>query len=268
MLIEIFNDHVYDETPHGVGAASKHVPKIIISERGDIKLRDMYLKAREFLTVALDNPYYAIKTGGSYMLEIEVDKEKEVSASISAGNMMRKIPEKTFTYKFNSLRDTLDSDKNITVHGHIVIDDQLNVVSYYRDRIAEPITEYTTVISERMITDSTSTSGKRYVYDEENIGGSSNPFVDRCQQKESSDKSEDAGSVTTEEDSENPVELSENSFSVRRGLINVVHPELEIGSVEGSSFNIDAEKQKRQDEFLKNMSEKISRRHRNLQNPK
>lgn len=270
MLIEIFNDTVYDETPcdSSRNIVSRRVPKIIISESGDTKLRDMYLKARDFLTMALDNTYYSIKNGGFYMLEIEVDKTSEIT-DINSGNMIQKIPERDFTYKFNSLRGTLDTDKNITVHGRIVIDDQLNVVSYCRDRIMGYI-EPTSILTPRMVTDSTNISGRRYVYDEiENNGGTSGPFVERCQQNNPPEnKSEDADSAATNEESETPVELSENSFSIRKGSINVVHPELEIGVVKGSSFSVDTDKQKRQDEFLKNMSEKISRRNRNLRNPK
>lgn len=275
MLIEIFGNTVYEETPcdGSRGLVSKHVPKIIISERGDSNLRDMYIKARDFLTAALDNPYYSIKTGGSYMLEIEVKKSDDTTC-ISTSASRSKIPEKDFSFKFNSLRDTLDDNKNITIHGNITIDSQLNVVSFTRDRIyeAEPIGS-STVLTQRQITDSTSTTGKRYVYDEEisveMTGGNLDPFVERCQQEKSNVKSEgDAGSVTTNEDSESPVNLSENSFSVHKGSIRVSQPDLEIGTVEGSSFSVDTEKQRRQDEFLKNMSRKISKRNKDLRNPK
>lgn len=274
MLIEIFSNTVYEETPcdGSRGLASKHVPKIIISERGDSNLRDMYIKARDFLTAALDNPYYSIKTGGSYMLEIEV-KKCDDTTSISTSASRSKIPEKDFSFKFNSLRDTLDGNRNITIHGYITIDSQLNVISFTRDRIYEVKSiDSNTVLTQQQITDSTSTTGKRYVYDEisvEMTGGNLDPFVERCQQEKSNVKSEDdAGSDTTNEDSESPVNLSENSFSVHKGSIRVSQPDLEIGTVEGSSFSVDTEKQRRQDEFLKNMSRKISKRNKDLRNPK
>ena len=49
MLIEIFTDTIFDETicDPSRGIESKKVPKTIISEKGDLKLRDMYLAARD-----------------------------------------------------------------------------------------------------------------------------------------------------------------------------------------------------------------------------
>lgn len=272
MLIEIFSDTVYDQTPcdpeHGI--VSKRVPKIIISERGNTMLNDMYLKARDFLTVALDNPYYSLKSGGAYMMEIEpVLLENDDTTCCISAKTTKELPERKFLFKFNSLRDTMDSDKNITIHGSIIIDEQLNVVSYVRDRVSKPIVPNNTTLTTRMVTDSTSTSGRRLEVQEINVQGDNcRPFVEGCQQDEPSDSSEDAGSVTTNEDSGNPVELSKNSFSVRRGVIKVSDPEMEIGTVDGLSFAIDAEKQRRQDEFLKNMSRKISKRNKNTRNPK
>lgn len=272
MLIEIFSDCIYDQTPcdPNNGIVSKRVPKIIISERGDTMLTNMYLKAREFLTMALDNSYYCIKSGGSYVLEIEPENKQD-NTYITAVTA-KAIDEKKFTFKFNSLRDTIDSDKNITIHGTVTIDEQLNVVSYTRDRVSVPVISSNTV-STRIVTDSTNTSGRRIEVVQDNdisCGGIDNrPFVEGCQQEVPSDSSEDAGSVTTNEDSGNPVELSKNSFSVRRGVIKVSDPDMEIGTVDGSSFYIDTEKQRRQDEFLKNMSRKISKRNSNsTRNPK
>ena len=268
MLIEIFSDSVYDQTPCDPerGIASRRVPKIIVSERGNTRLNDMYIKARDFLTVALDNTYYSIQTGGSYMLEIECVSRDDHNSLTSTTS--RQIPEKKFQFKFNSLRDTMDSSKNVTIHGELIIDDHLNVISFSRDRVSEAIVSSNTFPT-KLVTDSTSTSGRRIVTDETVVtGGSCRPFDDGCQQEEPSESSEDAGSVTTNEDSGNPVELSKNSFSVRRGIINVSDPEMEIGTIDGSSFAIDTEKQKRQDEFLKNMSRKISKRNRDTRNPK
>lgn len=271
MLIEIVTDYICDKTPCDPdnGIESKRVPKIIISERGDILLNSMYLKAREFLTTALDNSYYCIKSGGSYVLEIEPETKYYDTCGVTVS---KNIDERKFTFKFNSLRDTIDSDKNITIHGTVVIDEQLNVVSYTRDRVLAPATTSNT-ISTRFVTDSTSTSGRRVEVvqgDDASYGGiNSRPFDEGCQQEVPSDSSEDAGSVTTNEDSGNPVELSKNSFSVRRGVIKVSDPDMEIGTVDGSSFSIDTEKQRRQDEFLKNMSRKISKRNSNsTRNPK
>ena len=272
MLIEIFSDCIYDQTPcdPNNGIVSKRVPRIIISERGDTMLTNMYLKAREFLTTALDNSYYCIKTGGSYVLEIEPEKKQD-STCITAVTT-EAINERKFMFKFNSLRDTIDSDKNITIHGTVVIDEQLNVVSYTRDRVLVPAIS-SNVVTTRIINDSSSTSShlvEALQGSDASCGGTdSHPFVEGCQQEVPSDSSEDAGSVTTNEDSGNPVELSKNSFSVRKGVIKVSDPDMKIGTVDGSSFSIDAEKQRRQDEFLKNMSRKISKRNSNsTRNPK
>lgn len=265
MLIEIFSDCIYDQTPcdPNNGIASKRVPKIIISERGDTMLTNMYLKAREFLTMALDNSYYCIKTGGSYVLEIEPEKYQDTCITTVT---TKAIDVRKFTFKFNSLRDTIDNDKNITIHGTVVIDEQLNVVLYTRDRVLVPVVSSNTVTT-RIVNDSNSTSGHRIEVVQDSSasyeGIDSRPFVESCQQEVPSDSSEDAGSVTTNEDSGNHVELSKNSFSVRRGVIKVSDPDMEIGTVDGSSFSIDAEKQRRQDEFLKNMSRKISKRNSN-----
>ena len=103
MLIEIFSDCIYDKTtcdPNN-GIVSKRVPKIIISERGNTMLTNMYLKAREFLTMALDNSYYCIKTGGSYVLEIEPENKQD-NTCITAVTT-KYIDGRKFTFKFNSL---------------------------------------------------------------------------------------------------------------------------------------------------------------------
>ena len=114
MLIEIFSDCIYDQTPcdPNNGIVSKRVPKIIISERGNTMLTNMYLKAREFLTMALDNSYYCIKTGGSYVLEIETENKQD-NTCITAVTT-KAIDERKFTFKFNSLRDTIDLIRGAT----------------------------------------------------------------------------------------------------------------------------------------------------------
>lgn len=269
MLIEIFTDRIYEETvcdPKN-GIRSRRVPSITISEGGDTMLRDKYLKASKFLISALDNDYYGISRGGYYMLEVE-KKCFNDSTTISAGNMKRDIPETAFSFKFNFLRDTIDADKNITIHGKIIIDDRLNVVFFNRDRLEEAIDPVSTIYTTKIENNPTSTGDTRRVWDEHSSdcaleGTSSNPFDYGCQQEVPTDKdSEGAGSDTTE-NSEASVELSKNSFTVKKRVINVTIPDMKVGSVEGSSFSVDLEKQRRQDEFIKNLSRKISKRNSN-----
>ena len=243
MLIEIFTDTVYEQTvcdPER-GIKSKRAPKIIISERGrgdTTKLRDAYIKARDFITVALDNSYYCICSGGKYMLEIEwVRKEENISLSY---NTTVGIAENKFSFKFNSLRDTLDDDHSSTIHGEISIDEDLNVVYFSRDRVTRKV-------------------------DADNTASNDcSPFVQSCHQEEPTDLSEGGDSI----DDGSSFELSMNSFSVDQGTIDVSDPNMGIGTVDGSMFSIDEEKQKRQDEFLKNMSRKISKRNNKSTNLK
>lgn len=258
MLIEIFSDKVYEETTcdpkHGI--KSKRAPSTQISERGPIG--DYYLKARDFLVAALDTPYFAISTGGSYMLEIECDDpEFKSNTSITPPAY---ISEHKFSFKFNSLRDTMDNDKASTIHGEVIIDKLFNVISFKRDRVPAYATNNATcTYTQKVVTDSTSTSGKRteWVKIEEE---SNHPFDSGCQQEEPCDDTKGAGSDATGESES--IELSKNSFSVKGSEITVKDPELKIGTVDGRSFSIDAEKQKMQDEFLANMSRKISKRNR------
>lgn len=258
MLIELFNDRVYEETVQDLehGIKSKRVPYTIISERGDMALTNIYLAARDFLRNALDDNYYCIKNGGAYMLEIEHKSTCDM-CSIQAGP--KKIAEHNFTFKFSSLRGTLDDDKNITIHGELTVDKLGNVVQFKRDRINEnvkPFTYSSVTTTTKTAPDPASTSGRRIV----TVEGESGPFDSGCQQKEPCEDIKGAGSNIANESK--PVELSGNSFSAEGSTINVSHPELEIGTVVGDQFNIDAEKQKRQDEFLRNMSRKISKRNR------
>lgn len=264
MLIEMFNDRVYEETVQDLehGIKSKRVPYTIISERGNMALTNIYLTARDFLRNALDNDYYCIRSGGAYMLEIE-HKGTCNACSIQTGP--KKIAEHNFIFKFSSLRGTLDDDKNITIHGELVVDKLGNVVRFERDRINEYTKPYTysSITTTNTIPDPTSTSGKRIINVERVLESAANevessPFDSGCQQKEPCKNIKGAGSNVTNES----VELSGNSFSAEGSTINVSHPELEIGIVVGDQFNIDAEKQKRQDEFLRNMSRKISKRNR------
>lgn len=256
MLIEMFNDRVYEETiqdpEHGI--KSRRVPYTVISERGDIELHCLYNAALNFLKHALDNDYYAISNGGSYMIEIE-HKSSCTAASIQSGP--RKIAEHNFTFKFSSLRDTMDDDKNITIHGDLTVDKLGNVVEFKRDRINEYINPSTyPTATKTYVADPSSTSGMKLV----TVEGECDPFDSSCQQKEPCEDIKGVGSDITEESES--IELSKNSFSAHGTTINVSNPELEIGTVVGDQFNIDVEKQKRQDEFLKNMSRKISKRNR------
>lgn len=267
MLIEMFNDRVYEETIQDLehGIKSKRVPYTIISERGDMALTNIYLAARDFLRNALDDNYYCIKSGGAYMLEIE-HKSTCDTCSIQTGP--KKIAEHNFTFKFSSLRGTLDDDKNITIHGELTVDKLGNVVQFKRDRINEyvkPCTYPSVTTTTKIVSDPTSTSGRRIVNVERALDSAANevessPFDSGCQQKEPCEDIKGADSNIANESK--PVELSGNSFSAEGSTINVSHPELEIGTVVGDQFNIDAEKQKRQDEFLRNMSRKISKRNR------
>ena len=58
---------------------------------------------------------------------------------------------------------------------------------------------------------------------------------------------------------DHPIELSSNSFTVDENTIGVDCPELKIATVDKSTFNIDEDRQKAQDKFLKNLSRKISK---------
>lgn len=257
MLIEIFSNKVYEETPcdpeHGI--KSRRVPSTHISEKGNVI--DYYLKARDFLIMALDNNYTCIKSGGGYMLEIE--KQKVTNGITSSLTPSSYIDEYEFSFKFNSLRDTIDEDKSYTVHGSLIVDMNFNVIEFKRDRVKAIISPETTVVTTRMVTDSTSTSGRRIEY-VDSQGEATRPFDSGCQQKEPCEDTKGADSDTTKESES--IELSENSFSVKGTAINITDPKLEIGTVEGNSFSIDEEKQRKQDEFLANMSRKISKRNR------
>lgn len=247
MLIEIFTDTIFDETicDPSRGIESRKVPKTVISEKGDPKLRDTYLVARNFLINALDRPQYGLDKGCHYMLEIEhvIQHDLNVINAVTE----RKLDEKKFIFKFSSLRGC-DKPYDSTVHGEVVVDEHLNVVEFKREKIYVKNNVSNATITVCNANDTCSTEG------ETNI-----PFVNSCQQEVPTDYSEGADSVTNE----SPVELSKNSFSVEDRTIDVSDPNLGIGSVEGSFFSVDLEKQKKHDEFFRNMSDKISRRNNN-----
>lgn len=258
MLIEIFSDKVYENTVADTnrGIKSRRVPSTHISEKG--RVIDYYIKARNFLIDALDNDYTNLKRGGSYMLEIE--KQKVTNGITSSLTPSAYIDEYEFSFKFNSLRDTTDEDKAYTIHGSLIVDDHFNVIEFKRDRVKVVVPPSATVtVTTRIVTDSTSTSGRRIEH-VESQGENAHPFDSGCQQKEPCDTDKGAGSDTTDESES--IELSENSFSVKGTAINIIDPKLEIGTVEGGSFSVDEEKQRMQDEFLANMSRKISKRNR------
>ena len=252
MLIEIFTDTIFDETicDPSRGIESKKVPKTIISEKGDLKLRDMYLAARDFLISALDRPQYGINKGCHYMLEIEYMLQNDIKTiSVSC---QRSLDEKNFLFKFSSLTSH-DEPYNTTVHGEVDVDEDLNVVEFKREKIY--VIDYNSTTTTTNILH----NNKSYCEVSDSIKGEcASPFVDSCQQEVPTDSSEGADSITDE----CPVELSRNSFSVENGTIDVSDPNLGIGSVEGSSFSVDLDKQNKHDEFFKNMSDKISRRNR------
>ena len=254
MLIEIFSDRVFENTAedpeHGI--RSQRAPSTHISEKGPII--DYYLKARDFLIMLLDNQYNCIRNDGSYMLEIEKTNQVTENTFICGS---RFINEYEFSFKFNSLRDTMDEDKAYTIHGSIIIDANFNIIDFERDRVKQvDSSNVTTVMTPRLVTDSTSTSGRRFEYIEEN----NHPFDSGCQQKEPCKDTKGADSNIT--NGSESIELSENSFSVKGTSINITDPKLKIGTIDGNSFSIDEEKQRKQDEFLANMSRKISKRNR------
>ena len=248
MLIEIFTDTIFDETicDPSKGIESKKVPKTVISEKGDPTLHDMYLTARDFLVNTIDRHQYGLDKGCHYMLEIEYTPQHDLNVINAVTE--RKLNEKKFLFKFSSLR-SYDKPYDGTVHGEVVVDEDLNVVEFRREKIYVKNDTFSTDVTARNIDYACSTSAK---------GKSNDPFVDSCQQEVPTDSSEGADSITDE----CPVELSRNSFSVENGTIDVSDPNLGIGSVEGSSFSVDLDKQNKHDEFFKNMSDKISRRNR------
>lgn len=249
MLIEIFTDTIFDETicDPSRGIESRKVPKTVISEKGDPKLHDTYLVARNFLINALDRPQYGLDKGCHYMLEIEYVPQHDLNVISTATEV--KLNEKKFLFKFSSLR-SYDKPYDGTVHGEVVVDEDLNVVEFRREKIYVKNNVSNTSITICNSNDTCSTSAE---------GESNVPFVNSCQQEVPTDYSEGADSVTNE----SPVELSKNSFSVEDRTIDVSDPNLGIGSVEGSFFSVDLEKQKKHDEFFRNMSDKISRRNNN-----
>ena len=209
----------------------------------------MYLAARDFLISALDRPQYGINKGCHYMLEIEHMLQNDIKTiSVSC---QRSLDEKKFLFKFSSLMSH-DEPYNTTVHGEVDVDEDLNVVEFKREKI------YVIDHSINTITTNTFNNKSCSEVSDSIKGECAAPFVDSCQQEVPTDSSEGADSITDE----CPVELSRNSFSVENGTIDVSDPNLGIGSVEGSSFSVDLDKQNKHDEFCKNMSDKISRRNR------
>ena len=264
MLVEIFTDTIFDETvcDPSRGIESRKVPKTVISEKGNPKLHDMYLVARNFLVNALDRPQYGLSKGCHYMLEIECVPQHDLNVINAVTE--RRLDEKKFLFKFSSLR-SYDKPYDGTVHGEVVIDEDLNVVEFKREKIyVRNDSAITCTTLNRSDSCCTGTISKATEYDPVEVddsceGESTVPFVNSCQQEVPTDSSEGADSVTNE----SPVELSKNSFSVEDRTIDVSDPNLGIGSVEGSFFSVDLEKQKKHDEFFRNMSGKISRRNNN-----
>lgn len=262
MLIEVFSDTIYDID----NDSERKIPRSLISETGG-NVNKYYEKARKFILGTVDTIEYQIAEGGLYMLEIELHSKTTANDSITcSATDTKELDRYTFRFKFNSLQHHLDKELSKTIHGTVVIDEYLNVIEFTRDSVTRFIKNSTTIIRSRnkvetvtvpkLVNDPSSSSGKSLVFEEKNL-----PFDSSCQQIEPSE-TEDAGSDITNESKS--VELSEHSFSVKGSTINVSHPEMEIGTVKDGSLSIDVEKQRLQDEFLRNMSQKMSKRNRQL----
>lgn len=236
-------------------------PIICYPSNIDNDLKAMYNTVRDFLIHTLDSPYYRCTSkGGGYMLEIEyIHPKNEVnSITISQYNTEYK-----FQFKFCNLRkydaEEYRSQYDKNIHGCVLIDEDLNIVSFTRDKIEKPVSSINNCIttsSKYECAHTAATSVRRVT----------NPFDNRCQQEVPVDNSQVADSDTTTQDYVDPINLSDNSFSVNEGTIDISDPSMEIATVDGSSFFIDEEKQRKRDEFLKNMSRKISKRNSDKNN--
>ena len=76
------------------------------------------------------------------------------------------------------------------------------------------------------------------------------PFVTSSDRAE--DQKEDTNSLL--------VELSESVFTVEHGSIEVDNPKSKVATVKGKELKIDLERQARQEEFMKNMGKKFSKK--------
>lgn len=238
MLIEIFNSNTYDElcisSPNEI---PKRVPRTVITET-DRDTIDKYKIVRDFLINALDKPTYNLKNSGQYMLAIE----KHIKTSSEKVWLTSTISSDFFNEEFDFKFDLINGDPEWrTIHGKVTINYFNDIVAYSRDNFAGPkVTNdsTTTTLQQRVVTDSTSTSGKRLEYIE--VPTAYPPGE---------------GSDTV-----NPIDLSPDSFSVDNdsGTIGVTCPEMEIGVVESNTLEINEKRQAAQDAFMKVINRKIS----------
>lgn len=256
MLIEVFTDRVCEI--HNDGSKS---PAVMISDPGGL-ITGMHVAASKYIKMALDNEVYNLFKGGRYMLEVELKGKTDYTTITYANTSMSTVPQATFGFKFNSLNSGLSDEYRMTIHGDIVLDKDCRLIAFKRDDTQKITTATISTVkvsndtaAEKAVSSMIATTTTQSGYRAEVV----DPFDSSCQQSVPTDEdSEDAGSNNTSD----PVELSENSFTVSGSIISISSPELKIGTVDNDSFNIDAEKQRKQDEFLRNMSIKMSKRHK------
>lgn len=267
MLFEIFDERNFEETicdpEHGI--ESRHVPKTTISDTINT-VRNQYIVVRDFLIHALNKlPDYNILHGGHYMLMIDMRRDTIPADSLNV--IVSKV--KTFDFRL-AIGET-------EVTGYVKIDGAENVIEYHRSTNESDLicARDATLLTPKFVDDPTSTGGSRIEWKQDdscrhetkvsngaspidegyvNFGNEKNnvpPFAVSGQQGET-----DTNQSADRED-QSPIELSKNSFDVKEGVIEVKDPELEIGTVDDRSFNVDADKQAMQDAFYRTLNKKI-----------
>lgn len=242
MLIEIFNNEIFSELcVNSPDEIPKKVPKTTITEC-DRTTIDQYTKVRDFLINALDNPSYLLKNHGYYMLVIE----KKIKSASDKVWLTAQVSSDFFNEEFKFKFDVINGDPEWrTIHGNVIINYLNEVVGYTRENFSGPkINENNTTFRKELVTDSTSTSGKRVEY------------VEAPTRFPGEDSACNSSSINS---TANPIDLSPDSFSVERGVIGVTCPEMGIGVVESNTLKIDEKRQAAQDAFMRTISRKMSK---------
>lgn len=230
MLIEIFTNDTYEQTPCDLenGIKSKKIPKTWIRENNR-DIINAYIKARDMIKFAIMKD-----SNAPYMLTISKTNGTKFGIKNCAVH---------FDYKLDLV---CSEDSFNTIEGTVCVDYKNNIIGF-----------------SRAYSENTEEDERKYLDYNSNPNGdidSGNTDEDTICNSDKNEEYHPLEDCIRQTCVVSPtVELSPDSFSVGGDIIEVSCPEMEIGSVEESTFNIDSSRQAAQDAFMKNMSNKFKR---------
>jgi len=205
--------------------SSTNGPVLTIFENDELH-KNMINEAKAFILNAFHvtpESYYIIVVEAKATIVDNINSHSGSSIT-TASNTTKDRAEYKYTIR---VVDNSEHKTSCEVHGNISITSNLNVMKFVRDYTIDEI------VSNSGIKEDFTIPGT-YIDSRPNI-------------------------IEISTNSTPKLELSPDSFTAEGRSIEVSCPEMGIGSVENSSFNIDEERQSAQDAFLKTMSDKFNR---------